>query len=50
MKWFGIKKGVRKHINRRYPRIPFIHTSEDDNGNEIMKDNNVNDRDEIMKG
>jgi hypothetical protein len=46
MKCFGIKKGVRKHINRRYPRLPFIHTSEDSNNNEITKDHN--DYDEIV--
>ncbi|RGB43897.1 hypothetical protein C1646_808883 [Rhizophagus diaphanus] len=43
MKCFGIKKGVRKHINRRYPRLPFIHTSED---NEIIKSN---DYDEVIE-
>ncbi|PKC64155.1 hypothetical protein RhiirA1_421883, partial [Rhizophagus irregularis] len=40
MKCFGIKRGVRKHINRRYPRLPFIHTSED---NEIIKGKDYDD-------
>ncbi|GBB95792.1 hypothetical protein RclHR1_02610029 [Rhizophagus clarus] len=48
MKWFGIKKGVRKHINRRYPRLPFIHASDDDK-DDIIKDNHINDRDEIIE-
>jgi hypothetical protein len=47
MKWFGIKKGVKKHINRRYPRMPFIHTSED--GDNEINNNNVNDRDDIIE-
>ncbi|CAB4397544.1 unnamed protein product [Rhizophagus irregularis] len=47
MKWFGIKKGVKKHINRRYPRMPFIHTSED--GDNEISNNNVNDRDDIIE-
>lgn len=47
MKWFGIKKGVKKHINRRYPRMSFIHTSED--GDNEINNNNVNDRDDIIK-
>ncbi|RIA98584.1 hypothetical protein C1645_749760 [Glomus cerebriforme] len=47
MKCFGIKKGVRKHINRRYPRLPFVHTSKTIKDDEI--DENVNDYDEVLE-
>ncbi|CAI2170166.1 13824_t:CDS:2, partial [Funneliformis geosporum] len=29
MKCFGIRKGVKKHMNRRYPRLPFIISETD---------------------
>ncbi|CAG8452361.1 1260_t:CDS:2 [Funneliformis caledonium] len=38
MKCFGIKKGVKKHMNRRYPRLPFIKSETDkpeDNNNKV---------------
>ncbi|RIA98586.1 hypothetical protein C1645_749766 [Glomus cerebriforme] len=48
MKCFGIRKGVRKHLNRRYPKLPFVNTSKTVKDDEIVVDN-VNDYDEVLE-